>query len=265
MRRAATPRCPACRYDRTGLEPDDPCPECGTTPALALDASRLVHTEPTRRRRIRAGAFLALVCIPARVVSLAVVAAVAIAEPSRGSVALAIAAAAVGIPIAAAWWLLTTPDRRHDRLLPDRGARLCIRVIAVVQLLACALVPLVVLKTVSWIDPYLEISVLVSIWPGLALLGVVYTRELARQADAPEVVRSANALLKYTGIASFSLVFGVIATVLTAIIPILFVVTVPLAVPYLVFLGLLLLFALVAGARLHLRLARAVAAAGTRV
>ncbi|MGP1273269.1 MAG: hypothetical protein ACTS22_08035 [Phycisphaerales bacterium] len=254
--------CPRCRYDRTSLAHDQPCPECGTNPALALDESRLVNADPRRRRRVRAGAFLALLCIPARVISLGIAAAVWIATPGQGLTALAVAAAAVGIPVAAAWWMLTTPDRRHDRLLPDRAARLGLRALAAMQLVACALVPLAVINADPLVTAYLEISVLGTIWPGLAVLGVVYTRELARQADAPRVADTANALLKYTAIASLSLALGVIGAALTALIPILFVATVPLAVPYLIFLGLLLLFALAAGARLHLMLARAVADAG---
>ncbi|MEM9166880.1 MAG: hypothetical protein AAGB48_07620 [Planctomycetota bacterium] len=260
--------CPRCRYDRSGIEPDDPCPECGTLPDVAHEASRLVHAPAPFARRLGLGSTIALACIPARVISLTAALGVWLIDSRAGVVATAIAAGAVSAAAGLAWWLLTTPDPAYQRVLPFRKVRVVLRTVAGMQIAVGLVAPFGLLlprANLAWPGEawsvWVELAVLGTLWPALALLGVAYTRELARKADDPSLAVSAAGLLKYTWIASLTLSAGLVGGLLTAIMPIVFVVTVPLAVPYAFFLCLLLLIGLGVGARLVYRLQRALALA----
>lgn len=252
-----TALCPICKYPRAGLDDDARCPECGKHPGDALPP---IDDEPiAHRRRLARGARLACLAIAGRAAhAVALVLAALLAWEIFHAVLLVGLALIAAINVAAG-----TMVTRRGQLSGRWRGRALVRAVLVFELVAAILGGAVVLATGSaWVE-YTLLGVIAAgfVVRSLLMAGIINTLALRLRSD--KLQSQLKGWLKYAGIAAMTPIVAVVAAALTALIPILAPFTVIAAAPYLIFVGVLVVIALVGSIALHARLASELARAAT--
>ncbi|MEM9662565.1 MAG: hypothetical protein AAF937_09670 [Planctomycetota bacterium] len=262
---ASAAACPVCRYTRA--DPSVACPECGVLEEAILPELSLLRNAPSRLSTLlRLGGRVVNFGLALRVLGTLGALLWLIAGIDAGLRAAMVSHAVVCSVAAVGWWLLTTPDPRVQRALPGRRLRIGARVAILIEAALCIAAAVITVSLTSeavLASSFVDVGVLAPLWAARTSLCLLYAREIARKAERPDLARSINAVAKYLGISAMTLSAAVIAVGMTALIPILLPFLAIATVPYVMVLSVIVAIAVVAGARVQLRLGRALHTAPT--
>ncbi|MEM7622513.1 MAG: hypothetical protein AAF235_04855 [Planctomycetota bacterium] len=250
--------CRFCSYPREGLENDNACPECGRPPRATLPP---LAEEPIEHRIVLAkGARLARLACFVRIAHLISIAVLALTTDEAFWWWLWLGLAAIAGLNAAAAFRLTAKGRAPFRT----WARPILRIATSLDVALASAGGIAHLATRDMPTVNLAIAIgvpaaLLMTWVTRSGAWVAVIRSLAGRFDDDRLSRRITAWFTYAGVAAMTSVAGIIAVVLTALIPILAPFTVIAAIPYSLLMAVLGSIALIGAINLHVLVARELA------